>query len=163
MAMTLSALAGEYRRLEEARRARGLTEPEAERRRAVLGELSAALSQRDVAVERRQFLRVPCPALVAYRRRGELLQVPALDVGSGGLLLAGDVGLTVGEEIDLEAMRLAGEHFPLVGRAAVAWTSPDGAGVAFIVDRAAMEAQIDAVLYRALHLFLGAEAAAAAG
>jgi hypothetical protein len=161
--MGLSEIAGEFKRLDELRRQRGLSMSEAGRYNTLFAQLSDVLSanERHRKVDTRQFLRVRAPMdLVIRIPSGELLAA-CNDFGGGGCAIGSPALFQLGDDVYIDGALLAGTRLPLNGRAVVVWarlpstaTGAHGYGLKFVFESPRMRDDVDRIVYRVLDLFL---------
>ena len=168
-AQGLSEIAEEFKRLDGKRRNGGLSLGEAERYNALFANLSDALAsgEKHRRADVRQFLRVRADMALVIRTGPGEEHAGCIDFGGGGCGIVSSRELRCGDDVWVDGAMLAGQRFPLHGRAVVVWTrlptrdaKLQGYGLRFAIDGPEMRDQID----RVLDLFLrdGDERAASA-
>ena len=159
----LSEIAEEFRRLDHARRSRGLSLGEAGRYHLLVERLSDALDSgaRHRRVDTRQFLRVPFRMMLTLRLARGTQQATCHDFGGGGCAISTTEYFHLDDDVWLDGADVDGEPHPLHGRAQVVWarlpTADDGVasyGLKFCIDSRAERDQIDRLFYRVLDRFL---------
>lgn len=160
----LSEIAEEFKRLDQKRRAGGLSLGEAGHYHALFSRLSDELAsgQRHRKVDTRQFLRVPVRLTIDLRRGRGVVHAECHEFGGGGCAIACHERLDLDDDVWLDGADLEGERHELRGRATVVWTrlaaagAPTIYGVRFRCDVPAERDQIDRLFYRVLDRFLNA-------
>jgi hypothetical protein len=158
----ISEIAEEFKRLDHARRSRGLSLGEAGRYQALVERLSDALESgtRHRRVDTRQFLRVPFRMTLTLRRPHGVALATCNDFGGGGCAITTDERVSVDDDVWLDGADVDGERHELHGRAQVVWTrlptaaAPAGYGLKFCIDARQERDQIDRLFYRVLDRFL---------
>jgi Tfp pilus assembly protein PilZ len=158
----ISEIAEEFKRLDHARRSRGLSLAEASRYHALVERLSDALDAgaRNRRVDTRQFLRVPFRMTVTLRRPHGVALATCHDFGGGGCSITTDERFAIDDDVWLDGADVDGERHELHGRAQVVWTrlpaadTPAGYGLKFCIDARPERDQIDRLFYRVLDRFL---------
>jgi hypothetical protein len=150
-------LVEEFRRLEELRRQRGLSMPEALRYRSLFETLEERLSPSGSPVEpgSRRHLRVGVELLLTVRTATAEHQLKTINIGGGGCAVQPSAQLRFGELVDIDGAVLDGHQFPLTLRAQVVrdpLTSAD-VGLRFLSPSAEAHAEIETLVYHALERF----------
>ena len=160
--LSLSEIADEFKRLDQARRTRGLSLGEAGRYHALYERLSDALEtgRRQRRADARQFLRVPFGMTLTIRRAHGPTAARCDDFGGGGCAVRSAERFALDDDVWLDGAELEGERHPLHGRATVAWVrlpcggELPGYGLRFCIDAPVERDQIDRLFYRVLDRFL---------
>jgi Tfp pilus assembly protein PilZ len=159
----LSEIAGEFKRLDEMRRQRGLSLTEAGRYNTLFSQLSDALSanERHRKVDMRQFLRVRSPMELVLRTRAGEIRARCNDFGGGGCAVETAKVFNLGDDVYLDGVILDGTRHPLQGRGTVVWArlptsvlGGHGYGIKFVIESPQMRDEVDRIVYRVLDLFL---------
>jgi hypothetical protein len=158
----LSEIAEEFKRLDHARRSRGLSLGEAGRYHLLVERLSDALDSgaRQRRVDKRQFLRVPFRMTLTLRLPRRIEQAVCNDFGGGGCAITTAEYFHLDDDVWLDGADVDGEPHPLHGRAQVVWArlptgdEPATYGLKFCIDARAERDQIDRLFYRVLDRFL---------
>src|SRR5437588_2890232 len=138
----LSEIAEEFKRLDHARRSRGLSLGEAGRYHLLVERLSDALDAgaRQRRVDTRQFLRVPFRMTLTLRLPRGTAPATCNDFGGGGCSITSAEYFHLDDDVWLDGADVDGEHHPLHGRAKVVWArlstddQPAGYGLKFCID-----------------------------